>query len=136
MVLVSDKPINMIVLTSLIVLIMHFLHAGRQHDTLPGTEEPMITSEFITALFYEVDEQLGTIPTPPKAHLWPSEVVTVGLLHALKGGGNRAFYPLADPRLSRVVSPPPRADAALSSFEEPSGVGAGLLGFSDRARGH
>src|SRR5262249_23412785 len=84
MVLVSDKPINIIVLTSLIVLIMHFLHAGRQHDTLPGTEEPMITIEFITALFYEVDEQLGAIPKHPKAHLWPSEVVTLGLLHALK----------------------------------------------------
>src|SRR5437588_12436635 len=52
----------------------------------------MITVEFITALFYEVDEQLGAIPTHPKAHLWPSEVVTLGLLHALKGGGNRAFY--------------------------------------------
>ena len=51
MVLVFDKPINTIVLTSLIVLIMHFLHAGRQHDTLPGTEEPMITIEFITAVF-------------------------------------------------------------------------------------
>src|SRR5499427_2285754 len=70
---------------------MHFLHAGRQRDTLPGTEEPMITIEFITALFYEVDEQLGAIPKHPKAHLWPSEVVTLGLLHALKGGGNRAF---------------------------------------------
>src|SRR5262249_27395280 len=92
MVLVFDKPINVIVLTSLIVLIMHFLHAGRQHDTLPGTEEPMITNEFITALFYEVDEQLGAIPKHPKAHLWPSEVVTLGLLHALKGVGNRPFY--------------------------------------------
>src|ERR1700745_2881216 len=92
MVLVSDKPTNTIVLTSLIVLIMHFLHAGRQRDTLPGTEEPMITIEFITALFYEVDEQLGAIPKHPNAHLWPSAVVTVGLLHALKGGGNRAFY--------------------------------------------
>src|SRR4029453_19010268 len=92
MVLVSDKPINTIVLTSLIVLIMHFLHAGRQRDTLPGTEEPMITTEFITALFYEVDEQLGAIPKHPEAHLWPSEVVTLGLLHALKGVGNRPFY--------------------------------------------
>jgi len=52
----------------------------------------MITVEFITALFYEVDEQLGAIPKHPEAHLWPSEVVTLGLLHALKGGGNRAFY--------------------------------------------
>src|SRR5437867_3254808 len=52
----------------------------------------MMTVEFITALFYEVDEQLGAIPKHPEAHLWPSEVVTLGLLHALKGGGNRAFY--------------------------------------------
>jgi len=50
------------------------------------------TSEFITALFYEVDEQLRAIPKHPEAHLWPSEVVTLGLLHALKGVGNRPFY--------------------------------------------
>src|SRR5712692_972030 len=49
------------------------------------------TVEFITALFYEVDEPLRTMPKHPEAHLWPSEVVTLGLLHALKGGGNRAF---------------------------------------------
>jgi len=52
----------------------------------------MTTVEFITALFYEVDEQMGAIPKHPEAHLWPSEVVTLGLLHALKGVGNRAFY--------------------------------------------
>jgi hypothetical protein len=52
----------------------------------------MMTVEFITALFYEVDEQIGAIPKHPKARLWPSEVVTLGLLHALKGVGNRAFY--------------------------------------------
>ena len=52
----------------------------------------MTTVDFITALFYEVDEQIGAIPTHPEAHLWPSEVVTLGLLHALKGVGNRAFY--------------------------------------------
>ncbi len=52
----------------------------------------MTTVDLITALFYEVDEQLGTIPKHPEAHLWPSEVVTLGLLHALKGVGNRAFY--------------------------------------------
>ena len=50
------------------------------------------TIDFITALFYEVDEQLGAIPKHPEAHLWPSEVVTLGLLHALKDGGNRPFY--------------------------------------------
>jgi hypothetical protein len=30
-------------------------------------------------------------PNLPRAHLWPSEVGTLGLLHALKGVGNRAF---------------------------------------------
>ena len=52
----------------------------------------MITLDFITALFYEVDEQLSAIPKHPEAHLWPSEVVTLGLLPALKGVGNRPFY--------------------------------------------
>jgi hypothetical protein len=32
------------------------------------------------------------LPKHPEAHLWPSEVVTLGLLHALKGVGNRPFY--------------------------------------------
>ena len=92
MVLVSNKPMNFIVLNDLIVMVMHFLHTGRKRHTLPGTEEPMTTVELITALFYEVDEQLHAIPKHPEAHLWPSEVVTLGLLHALKGVGNRAFY--------------------------------------------
>src|SRR5256884_8691247 len=52
----------------------------------------MSTLDFITALFSEVDEQLRAIPKHPQAILWPSEVVTLGLLHALKGVGNRAFY--------------------------------------------
>ncbi len=59
--------------------------------SFPGEESRMSTVEFITALFYEVDEQLRTMPKHPEARLWPSEVVTLGLLHALKGGGNRAF---------------------------------------------
>jgi hypothetical protein len=44
----------------------------------------MSTLDFITALFYEVDTQMGAIPKHPEAHLWPSEVVTLGLLYALK----------------------------------------------------
>ena len=52
----------------------------------------MTTVELITALFSEVDEQMRAIPTHPEAYLWPSEVVTLGLLHALKSVGNRAFY--------------------------------------------
>src|SRR2546428_1153615 len=92
MVLVSDKPINFMVLNDLIVMVMHFLHTGRKRHPLPGTEESMITLDFITALFYEIDEQMGALPKHPEARLWPSEVVTLGLLHALKGVGNRPFY--------------------------------------------
>ena len=44
---------------------MHFLQAGRKRETLPGTEEHM-TIDFITALFYEVDEQLRAIPKHPE----------------------------------------------------------------------
>src|SRR5437660_747207 len=51
-----------------------------------------MTTDFITALFYHVDEQMHDLPKHPEAHLWPSEVVTLGLLHALKGVGNRPFY--------------------------------------------
>src|SRR5207253_2045651 len=77
---------------NLIAMSMYFLQAGQKPDTLPCMEDPMTTLEFITALFYEVDEQMRAIPKHPEARLWPSEVVTLGLLHALKGVGNRAFY--------------------------------------------
>ena len=50
------------------------------------------TIDFITALFCQVDDHLADLPKHPEAHLWPSEVVTLGLLHALKGVGNRPFY--------------------------------------------
>ena len=88
MVLVSYKPI---ILADHLALVRHFLHAGQEREPLLRTEEPMTTPELITALFYHVDEQLRTVPKHPEARLWPSEVVTLGLLHALKGVGNRAF---------------------------------------------
>src|SRR5205807_3882721 len=76
----------------------------------------MMTVEFITALFSEVDEQLRTIPKHPEAHLWPSEVVTLGLLHARKGGGNRAFYRwlTRDYRALFPASPSARGSCASS----------------------
>jgi hypothetical protein len=51
----------------------------------------MTTVDFITAWFSEVDEPRRALPTHPEAHLWPREVGTLGRLHALQGGGNRAF---------------------------------------------
>src|SRR6516165_1744277 len=41
MVLVSYKPINIIVLVGLIVTVRHFLHAGNKCATLLRTEEPL-----------------------------------------------------------------------------------------------
>ena len=52
----------------------------------------MTTEDFISELFYRVDEAMKAVPKPPQASLWPREVVTLGLLFALKGVGNRAFY--------------------------------------------
>jgi hypothetical protein len=89
MVLVSSKPI---VLVDCIARVMHLLQAGKACETLPCMEAPMTTLDCITALFYEVDEPMRAIPKHPEARLWPSEVVTLGLLHARKGVGNRAFY--------------------------------------------
>jgi hypothetical protein len=52
----------------------------------------MTTADFISELFYRVDESMKDVPKHPQASLWPSEIVTLGLLFALKGVGNRAFY--------------------------------------------
>jgi hypothetical protein len=52
----------------------------------------MTTTDFITAIFCQIDDHLPGLPKHPHAVLWPSEIVTLGLLHALKGVGNRAFY--------------------------------------------
>ena len=51
----------------------------------------MTTEDFISELFYRVDEARKNIPKHPLASLWPSETVTLGILFALKGVGNRAF---------------------------------------------
>ncbi len=52
----------------------------------------MPTEDFIIALFIRVDTIVGNAPKHPGAHLYPSEVVTLALLFALKGVGPRAFY--------------------------------------------
>lgn len=52
----------------------------------------MTTVDFITALFCRVDEALGDLPKHPQAKLYPSEIMPMALLFALKGGGERAFY--------------------------------------------
>ncbi len=52
----------------------------------------MTTEHFIIELFCRVDDTMGDAPKHCQANLYPSEVVTLALLFALKGSGNRAFY--------------------------------------------
>ena len=92
----------------------------------------MTTWDLIIALFYHVDEQLHAMPKRPEVHLWPSKVVTLELLHALKGVGNRAFYrwlrrdyrPLASSSSTRCA----KAAARARSAAKVSRIIAGLSG--------
>lgn len=52
----------------------------------------MTTIDFITDLFCRVDDEMKNTKKHSQALLYPSEVVSLALLHALKGVGNRAFY--------------------------------------------
>jgi hypothetical protein len=51
----------------------------------------MTTQDFITELFCRIDDAMRDVPKHPQASLYPSEVVTIGMLFALKGCGERAF---------------------------------------------
>lgn len=52
----------------------------------------MTTEDFTIELFYRLDQELLDVPKHPQALLYPSEVVTLAFLFALKGVGNRAFH--------------------------------------------
>jgi hypothetical protein len=50
------------------------------------------TEDIIIHIFCKVDDKMPNIPKHVQAKLYPSELVTIGLLFALKGGYFRAFY--------------------------------------------
>lgn len=52
----------------------------------------MTTLDFIIQLFCVVDDRIGHLAKHSQARLYPSELVTLGLLFALKGVQFRAFY--------------------------------------------
>jgi hypothetical protein len=52
----------------------------------------MTTEHFIIELFCRVDDLMPNATKHSQAKLYPSEVVTLALLFALKGVGNRPFY--------------------------------------------
>jgi hypothetical protein len=51
-----------------------------------------VYTDFIIALFCRVDAKMTDLPKHSQAKLYPSEVVTLALIFALKGVGPRAFY--------------------------------------------
>jgi len=51
----------------------------------------MTTEEIIIHIFCSVDDEMGEVEKVAQADLYPSEVVTIGILFALKGGHFRAF---------------------------------------------
>jgi hypothetical protein len=52
----------------------------------------MTTDDIILHIFYFVATSLPAIPRHSQGKLYPSELVTIGILFALKGGYFRAFY--------------------------------------------
>lgn len=52
----------------------------------------MTTEDFVIDLFCRADDQMPETQKRSQAKLYPSEVVTIANLFALKGVGNRAFY--------------------------------------------
>ena len=45
----------------------------------------MTTEDFIIELFCRIDDAMRDLPKHPQAKLYPSEIVTLGVLFALKG---------------------------------------------------
>lgn len=52
----------------------------------------MPTDELIIGVFCMIDAELGAVKPHVQAKLWPSEVVTLMLMFAVKGGHYRAFH--------------------------------------------
>jgi hypothetical protein len=52
----------------------------------------MTTEDIILHIFCLVDDSMPDIPRNSQAKIYPSELVTIGILFALKGGFFRAFY--------------------------------------------
>src|ERR671933_1664996 len=60
--------------------------------TISSEQQLMPTEDLITGLFCIIDTELIAVKKQSQANLYPSEVVTLMLLFAAKGGRYRAFY--------------------------------------------
>ncbi len=78
----------------------------------------MTTCDFTLALFCRVDDALQDAPKHPLSLLYPSEVVTLGMLHALRGGGNRAFYRWVEREMKTLFPRLPERTRLFRAFEQ------------------
>ena len=62
----------------------------------PNCSTELTTKEFLITLFCKIDDRCGRDyelrDKHPQAKLYPGELITIGMLFALKGRGQRAFY--------------------------------------------
>jgi hypothetical protein len=58
----------------------------------PAESYLMTTEMIIIHIFCGVDDGLKEAKRVAQTHLYPSEIVTIGILFVLKGGHFRAFY--------------------------------------------
>lgn len=61
-------------------------------DQTFNKEQAPCRFKIFSELFCRIDDAMGDIPKHMQAKLYPSEIVTLGLVFALKGVGERAFY--------------------------------------------
>ena len=52
----------------------------------------MSIEDFITELFCRIDDAMQGVKKHSQANLYPSEIITLGFLYAIKGMGDRPFY--------------------------------------------
>jgi len=70
----------------------HEVHYAESYQAISERRNLMTTQDFITELFCRIDDAMKDVAKHPLCLLFPSEIVTLGVLFALKGGGSRAFY--------------------------------------------
>ena len=92
----------------------------------------MTTPDFIIALFYAVDQEMLDVPKHPDAKLYPSEVVTLALLPCHQRRRDPRLLPLADARLSAVVSAGAGAHPLGTALQDPHGMDRPLSGGTRR----
>ena len=82
----------------------------------------MTTEDIIIHIFCLVDDEMKDMPKHGQAKLYPSELVTIGILFALKGRLFSRLLSLAQARLCRSVCRVARSHSAAVLAQNPPGL--------------